>query len=51
LVFRQTGSFREGTAKHGSIIEKTRRESNRCLKRYLTRSLYRLLEQGAPLAT
>ncbi len=30
---------------------KTRRETNRCLKRYLARSLYRLLEHGAPLAT
>ena len=27
---------------------KTRREGNRCLKRYLARSLYRLLENGAP---
>ena len=25
---------------------KTRREANRCLKRYLARSLYRLLEHG-----
>jgi transposase len=30
---------------------KTRREANRCLKRYLARSLYRLLEHGAPLNT
>ena len=30
---------------------KTRREATRCLKRYLARSLYRLLENGAPLAT
>jgi len=30
---------------------KTRREANRCLKRYLARSLYRLLEHGAPAAT
>ncbi len=30
---------------------KTRREASRCLKRYLSRSLYRLLEHGAPLAT
>ena len=30
---------------------KTRREATRCLKRYLARSLYRLLEHGAPLAT
>jgi transposase len=30
---------------------KTRREANRCLKRYLARNLYRLLERGAPLAT
>ena len=30
---------------------KTRREANRCLKRYLARSLYRLLEHGAPMAT
>jgi len=30
---------------------KTRREANRCLKRYLARSLYRLLEQGPPIAT
>src|SRR6266545_3880164 len=30
---------------------KTRREATRCLKRYLARSLYRLLEHGAPMAT
>jgi len=30
---------------------KTRREANRCLKRYLARSLYRLLEHEPPLAT
>ena len=30
---------------------KSRREAIRCLKRYLARNLYRLLEQGAPLAT
>ena len=30
---------------------KTRREATRCLKRYLARNLYRLLEHGAPLAT
>ena len=30
---------------------KTRREANRCLKRYLAHSLYRLLEHGAPAAT
>jgi len=30
---------------------KTRREANRCLKRYLARSLYRLLAHGAPLTT
>jgi transposase len=30
---------------------KTRREANRCLKRYLARSLYRLLKRGAPIAT
>jgi transposase len=30
---------------------KTRREANRCLKRYLARNLYRLLEHGGPLAT
>ena len=30
---------------------KTRREATRCLKRYLARSLYRLLERGTPLAT
>jgi transposase len=29
---------------------KTRREANRCLKRYLARSLYRLLEHGPPTA-
>ena len=29
---------------------KTRREANRCLKRYLARNLYRLLENGTPLA-
>jgi hypothetical protein len=27
---------------------KSRREANRCLKRYLARSLFRLLENGAP---
>src|SRR5207247_7666575 len=30
---------------------KTRREANRCLKRYLARCLYRLLEHGPPLPT
>jgi hypothetical protein len=30
---------------------KTRREANRCLKRYLARSLYRLLEHGPPPPT
>ena len=34
---------------------KTRREANRCLKRYLARNLarnlYRLLEHGTPIAT
>jgi transposase len=30
---------------------KTRRETNRCLKRYLARNLYRLLEHGPPVAT
>jgi hypothetical protein len=30
---------------------KTRREANRCLKRYLARSLYRLLEHGPRIAT
>ena len=30
---------------------KTRREANRCLKRYLARSLYRLLEHQPPIAT
>ncbi len=30
---------------------KTRREANRCLKRYLARNLYRLLEHGAPPVT
>jgi hypothetical protein len=30
---------------------KTRREANRCLKRYLARSLYHLLEHGPPIAT
>jgi transposase len=30
---------------------KTRREANRCLKRYLARSLYRLFEHGPPIAT
>ncbi len=29
---------------------KSSREASRCLKRYLARNLYRLLEQGAPLA-
>jgi transposase len=28
---------------------KTRRETNRCLKRYLARNLYRLLEHGPPM--
>jgi transposase len=28
---------------------KTRREANRCLKRYLARNLYRLLEHGPPM--
>jgi transposase len=30
---------------------KSRREASRCLRRYLARNLYRLLEHGAPLAT
>jgi transposase len=30
---------------------KSRREANRCLKRYLARNLYRLLEHGPPPAT
>jgi len=30
---------------------KTRREATRCLKRYLARNLYRLLERGAPMAS
>lgn len=30
---------------------KTRREANRCLKRYLARSLFRLLEHPPPIAT
>ena len=30
---------------------KTRREATRCLKRYLARNLYRLLENGTPLPT
>jgi hypothetical protein len=30
---------------------KTRREANRCLKRYLTRNLYRLLEHRPPTTT
>ncbi len=30
---------------------KTRREANRCLKRYLARNLHRLLEHAAPIAT
>ncbi len=30
---------------------KTRRETNRCLKRYLARNLYRLLEHGPPMTT
>ena len=30
---------------------KSRREASRCLKRYLARNLYRLLEHGAPLAS
>lgn len=30
---------------------KTRREANRCLKRYLARNLYRLLEHGPPITT
>ena len=30
---------------------KTRREANRCLKRYIARQLYRLLENRAPATT
>jgi transposase len=30
---------------------KTQREANRCLKRYLARNLYRLLEHGPPITT
>ncbi len=30
---------------------KSRREATRCLKRYLARHLYRLLEKGSPLTT
>ena len=30
---------------------KTRREATRCLKRYLARNLYLLLENGPPLPT
>jgi hypothetical protein len=30
---------------------KTSREANRCLKRYLARNLYRLLENPPPMAT
>ena len=30
---------------------KSRREATRCLKRYLARNLYRLLENGTPLPT
>lgn len=30
---------------------KTQREASRCLKRYLARSLYRLLQHGPPIAT
>ncbi len=30
---------------------KTRREASRCLKRYLARNLYRLLEHGTPIVT
>jgi hypothetical protein len=30
---------------------KSRREAIRCLKRYLARNLYRLLENGSPLPT
>src|SRR5207244_5465312 len=30
---------------------KSRREANRCIKRYLARSLYRLLAHGPPLTT
>jgi transposase len=30
---------------------KSSRVASRCLKRYLARNLYRLLEHGAPLAT
>ena len=30
---------------------KTRREANRCLKRYLARNLYRLLEHASPPMT
>jgi hypothetical protein len=33
------------------LHESTRHEANRCLKRYLARNLYRILEHGPPLAT
>jgi len=50
-------SVETGLAQMTAYIErrlqegKTRREANRCLKRYLTRNLYRLLKHGAPPAT
>jgi len=48
---------RRRTGGCGAYIErrlqegKTRREANRCLKRYLARNLYRLLEHGPPPTT
>ena len=55
--FDCTGTWRDDDTGEDAYIErrlqegKTRREANRCLKRYLARSLYRLLEHGAPPAT
>jgi hypothetical protein len=42
-----TIAYIEGRVQEG----KSRREATRCLKRYLARNLYRLLEHGQPLAT
>jgi transposase len=42
----QTIAYIERRVREG----KSRREASRCLKRYLARNLYRLLEHGAPLA-
>ena len=42
---------RSPTSSDASEKARARREAVRCLKRYLARNLYRLLENGAPLPT